>query len=532
MRFKWFNALRERPLQSHWMIALLALLYTGIYNLPFFKRLIQVSSEDGILPVGFLLAAVGLIFCLQMVLFSLLLWPKIGKGLIVITTLLAAPVMYAGWAYGTLFNYDMIENIMQTNQAEASSYFSLSATLVFLLTGLLPVVWIMNQRVQYRRWYKELAMRIGMIAAAAISLWGIAQFYYQDFAITGRNHTELRRLLSPFEFSKSTIKYVRANYFIDPTPFSVLDESPTLDPQQAPDVMVLMLGETARAQNMAYYGYGRNTNEYTAKHTMRVLPPTQSCGTATAVSVPCMFSFLSRSNYDADIAQNQDNILDIAQRAYFAVSWIDDDGGCKGVCARVPTITVPVDASDPLCDGHTCFDEVLVRELQQVLATPSEKPRLIVMHMIGSHGPTYYKRYPADFARFLPDCPRADIQHCSQQEIINSYDNTLLYTDFVLSGIIDTLAAHPQLNSQFVYISDHGESLGEDNYYLHGLPYDMAPEVQKRVPWYLWQNQGVSPDCPVDAATISHDNLSHTLLGLLGVQSSVYDPALDLFNGC
>ena len=192
------------------------------------------------------------------------------------------------------------------------------------------------------------------------------------------------------------------------------------------------------------------------------------------------------------------------------------------------------------CDGQSCFDEVLVENLEEYLANV-KKDAFIVLHMIGSHGPTYYKRYPDSFRKLTPTCDTAEIQKCTREEIVNTYDNTILYTDFVVSRAIGILKKFPHLESGLLYVSDHGESLGENNIYLHGLPYSIAPEEQKKVPTILWMSDNMKKFDHLDYSciakkaeenTFSHDNLYHTLLALMEIRSKTYDKSLDMFDSC
>jgi lipid A ethanolaminephosphotransferase len=206
------------------------------------------------------------------------------------------------------------------------------------------------------------------------------------------------------------------------------------------------------------------------------------------------------------------------------------------MCLRQNYERIDTDTSNPLCDGDYCFDEILVERLQAKLNQLPDKDALIVLHQIGSHGPTYYRRYPDAYRVYTPDCPRSDIQNCSSQELINTYDNTIAYSDYINSKIIELVDA-TDLDSTVVYVSDHGESLGDGGVYLHGLPYRFAPEAQTRVPMWVWTNYHAESlrDClaPFTEPTLaSHDNVFHTLLGMMGISSTAHKPELDLTSHC
>jgi lipid A ethanolaminephosphotransferase len=160
--------------------------------------------------------------------------------------------------------------------------------------------------------------------------------------------------------------------------------------------------------------------------------------------------------------------------------------------------------------------------------------------MLGNHGPAYSRRYPADFRKFEPTCESPELSDCSPAEIVNSYDNAILYTDHVLAGIIHYLQAKTDRNAGLIYLSDHGESLGEAGIYLHGLPYGISPDVQREVPMLFWLSNGLERAAGVShaclkqgsRAAVAHDHLFHSVLGLLQVESAAREDSLDLFAHC
>ncbi len=311
-----------------------------------------------------------------------------------------------------------------------------------------------------------------------------------------------------------------------------------------PPLLILVLGETGRRGNFSLNGYSRPTNPLLEKQNVVSQHAAVSCGTNTAASVPCMFSALGKDAFEAR-KNNYENLLDVLQRAGLTVLWLDNQTGCKGVCDRVPNASTLGLKEPALCNSGECFDEIMLHQLDQRLqtldSTRRSKGTVIVMHQMGSHGPAYYKRSPAAFKRFLPECGSNNLQDCSQQELLNAYDNTIVYTDHFLNSTIEWLKAQESwATPAMVYVADHGESLGENNLYLHGLPYAIAPDVQKQVPWITWLSgsyetrRGVAANClkkQLDAP-LTHDNYFHSVLGLLDVKTSIYRPALDLYAGC
>jgi len=304
---------------------------------------------------------------------------------------------------------------------------------------------------------------------------------------------------------------------------------------------VLVVGESARAENFGILGYNRDTTPKLSKEDgLIAFTDVHSCGTETAVSVPCMFSNMGRKDYNASKAKNEEGLLDVLKHAGIDVIWRDNQSGCKGTCDRV-TLQDVSNLKDPaLCANSECRDEILLQGLQHFIDT-LDKDTVLVLHQMGSHGPEYFKRYPKEFERFTPVCESNALNNCSRESIVNGYDNTLVYTDHVLSTLIDLLRSNQsKVDTAMLYLSDHGESLGEYNLFLHGTPYMLAPEQQKHVAMFAWFSDSYKQSFAVDTRCLqqsrekplSQDNLFHSMLGLLEVNSKVYNQDLDMFAGC
>jgi len=251
-----------------------------------------------------------------------------------------------------------------------------------------------------------------------------------------------------------------------------------------------------------------------------------------------MFSHKDRREFDVEEAKYAQNLMDTLSMADYEILWLENDSGCKGVCDRVPTEDVVKIGSKEHCEKDYCRDEVMLARLEERIKN-HDKNEVIVVHSMGSHGPSYYRRYPEAFRKFTPTCDTADIHRCSRDEIVNTYDNTILYTDYFLSSIIDIARRFPDKEVSILYASDHGESLGENGIYLHGLPYAFAPQEQKHIPFFLWLSdllkKRVNYVCLETKAAnepVSHDHIFHSILGFLNVKTSLFDPSLDIFQGC
>ncbi|MCF5839544.1 phosphoethanolamine transferase [Aeromonas veronii] len=523
---------------------LLVLFFALVLNWPIFLHFYTVLSALTHVKAGFAISIPLVLIAALNAVFIPFTFRFVLKPFFTVLILTGSIVSYAMLKYGVIFDAGMIQNIVETNSGEAGAYLNGSVALWFLLTGLLPVLVLWSLRIRYpARWYQGLALRAGVLAISLLFIGGVASLYYQDYASVGRNNKSLAKEIVPANYVHGLYKYGRDVLFATPIPYQQLGtDARVVARGSKPTLMFLVVGETARSQNYSLNGYGKVTNSFTAKEQGVVsFKDVRSCGTATAVSVPCMFSNLTRRGYDDQLASSRDGLLDVLQHAGVSVLWKENDGGCKGVCRNVPTIEILPKSYPALCQGESCYDEVLLEGLDQQIAGMKGN-KLVAFHLMGSHGPTYFRRYPASERVFMPDCPRSDIENCSNEELVNTYDNTIRYTDKVVGLLIDKLKSlESQYDVGLVYLSDHGESLGAMGLYLHGTPYKFAPDDQTRVPLLTWFSPQLQADRQLDMGCLaaeassqrfSHDNLFHSMLGIMDVQTSVYDNKLDLFKPC
>lgn len=523
---------------------LLVLFFALVLNWPIFLHFYTVLSALTHVKAGFAISIPLVLIAALNAVFIPFTFRFVLKPFFTVLILTGSIVSYAMLKYGVIFDAGMIQNIVETNSGEAGAYLNGSVALWFLLTGLLPVLVLWSLRIRYpARWYQGLALRAGVLAISLLFIGGVAALYYQDYASVGRNNKSLAKEIVPANYVHGLYKYGRDVLFATPIPYQQLGtDARVVARGSKPTLMFLVVGETARSQNYSLNGYGKATNSFTAKEQGVVsFKDVRSCGTATAVSVPCMFSNLTRRGYDDQLASSRDGLLDVLQHAGVSVLWKENDGGCKGVCRNVPTIEILPKSYPALCQDESCYDEVLLEGLDQQIAGMKGN-KLVAFHLMGSHGPTYFRRYPASERAFMPDCPRSDIENCSNEELVNTYDNTIRYTDKVVGLLIDKLKSlESQYDVGLVYLSDHGESLGAMGLYLHGTPYKFAPDDQTRVPLLTWFSPQLQADRQLDMGCLaaeassqrfSHDNLFHSMLGIMDVQTSVYDNKLDLFKPC
>jgi len=440
--------------------------------------------------------------------------------------------------YNTIIDEGMIQNIFETDTKEVYDLLNFKLFLNIFLLGILPSYFVYKVKIIPQK--KEFLTRIKIILfnfALVIILYFLFSKYWISFF---RTHKRLRMYTNPTFYIYSFSKYIKHKYFTKPIKFKHIGLDAKLINKNPPKMVILVLGEAARYDHFSLNGYKRDTNPNLEKIKNIVsFTNMYSCATATAKSVPCMFSNLTRKEYDEKIAKKSDNVIDILNRAGVNVFWFDNDSGSKGVAKRIKNYIDYSNSNNPkYCSKSGCIDEILFKDLEKYInEVNNSKPIFIVLHTKGSHGPAYYKRYPKEFEKFKPVCKTNQLQDCTKEEVKNAYDNTILYTDYILSKTINFLKKYQnKYQVAMFYIADHGESLGENGIYLHGLPYFIAPDAQKHPASIVWfsKNFDINQSCvkTLKNKKLSHDYLFSTILGLMDVKTKVYNKNLDIFNKC
>lgn len=535
--------LRKFSLSSTALIALVSLYFTVVLNYPFYKTVLKLHPFTGSPEDYFLFTVPFFVFFTLNAAFQIIALPILHKVIIPLFLVIASAISYQEIFFGIYFDSDQLNNVLQTSVAESSRLITLPYLLWIFFLGVVPALLYLRTTVNYRRWYKEIFARVAMVLLSAAVITGIGKFYYKEYAAFSRNNKEIAHLILPSNFIGAGIKIVKKNYQMN-LPFTEIGlDTFLVKPDAYRHVTILVVGETTRAQNWGLNGYERQTTpQLAARNDIINFKNVSSCGTATAISVPCMFSQYTRDDYNATKAAHEDNLLDILQRSGIEVLWRDNDTGCKGVCDRVPTQDMTSLNLAEYCNNGECLDEILLKDLEAELHK-SDKDTVIVLHTIGSHGPTYNERYSKEFEKFTPTCDTNEIQKCSNEQLVNTYDNGILYIDNFLNNVIKVLEKEPNWESTMFYVSDHGESLGEDGIYLHAAPYAIAPKYQTRVPMVMWfsplwaKNEGFDLDClrkNAETQEYSHDNYFHTVFSMMDTKNdvSVYDKNLDILAQC
>lgn len=510
--------------QSQRLILMTAFLIVLFFNQTFFTKLASLALEEKNYTV--LVSAPLVLMLLLVVILNLLLLVTHRfslKAVLALVLVICASSSYFMDSFGTIIDKEMFNNMAQTDSAEVLDLVTPRLFLYLMMGALLPVFLMMRYRLFDAHYGAEVGKRglmillgLGLIAG----LYGVLNGAYGAFF---RNHKELRMYLNPIYPVSSFVKFVKIKTQGE-TVFTPIALDAHKSDSETKKLVILIVGETARAENFSLNGYTMPTSPLLqARDDIVAFSNFYSCGTVTAVSVPCMFSKFSRTEFSDD-KNAYENLVDVVQKVGVRVLWRDNNsGGSKGVANRVENAKYY---------GGKAYDEVLLEDLQSAIDEKHEDT-LIVLHQEGSHGPTYFKRYPEAFKKFTPACDTQDLNQCTQEQIINSYNNTLLYTDFVVNQAIELLKKNESnYETTLFYVSDHGESLGENGVYLHGIPYFMAPDAQKHVPALFYfgaQNRDKLTMLNAKKTdAFSHDNLFHTMLGLFEIQTREYNTKLDM----
>lgn len=531
--------LRHRPRIT---LEALALLTSGYFAVTANASFWSAAVPDGWKQWALVLALTTLVLGLHGFLLGLLLIRIWAKPLLSALLIATAFTSYFTQSYGIYLDGDMLRNVLHTDWPESRELLTAGLALHVTVYAGLPIAVLWRLDIVARPPVRGLLVRTGFLFAMAVTVVLSMTTSFKEVSSLIRNHREIRYLLTPANILYGIGSMVLSRQSVGGGALLPVAEDARLEAmpgQRRPRLVVLVVGETVRAQNWGLNGYVRQTTPELAHIDAVNFRNTRACGTSTEISLPCMFSPFGRRDYDMRRIRTHQSFLHVLQRVGVDVMWRDNQSGCKGVCEGLPFEFTSSSGNSELCSGSRCLDEVLLKDFP---THPSDPPRdrLVVLHMLGNHGPSYYQRYPDGFRQFLPACEYSDLGLCTREEIVNAYDNAVLYTDHVLARTIAELRAVEGFDTAMIFLSDHGESLGEGGLYLHGVPYAIAPEHQKQVPMLMWFSPRFQDQTTLDMACLreraespaSHDDLFSTVLGLFDVQTSSRDPEHDLLTEC
>ena len=457
----------------------------------------------------------------------LILHGRSARWLLALTLLGSAITGFYMQTFGVVIDSVMLDNIRHTDSKEAVGLYSAEMLGWVILTGLIPALWVIFKAPQAcfktEGWKLRGTQTLLVLSLMLACVWPNSAGYASFI----REHKLVRMYANPTFVHYSLLKWLQQHTRpVDNGSLMAIatDTHPVVSGGK-PELVIMVVGETARYDRFALNGYHKPTNPRLLKENIVSFKQVTSCGTSTGVSVPCMFSILGRKDYDEDKAKHMENALDVLKQHGVHVLWRDNNSDSKGVAIRVPYDDYQTPARNTQCDRE-CRDVGMLVGLDKIVAEHRQQDMLIVLHQMGNHGPEYYRRYPKAFEKFTPVCKESDLSKCSQEEIDNAYDNAILYTDYFLSEVIRFLKQYDNSHeTAMLYVSDHGESLGEHGIYLHAAPYMIAPREQTHVPAILWLGQHFDYQLgqiqPYANYPLSHDDLFCTLLTAYELKSDV-----------
>ncbi len=486
----------------------------------------------------------GAVFAFTLLVTALFMGRYLQKTVLVLLILIGAGSSYYMDTLGVMIDRDMIQNVVTTTVQESKHLITFNFISYMVIWGILPALLVWWVPVKRGKWLPDFFRQAVLVLVSLVLCVGLLMTNLKSYSVVLRSHKQVLGSYQPGAPIAASVEYIKLmlkSRKIDLQPRGRdAQKGPLISATKKPVLTVVFAGETARAQNFSLHGYKRDTNrELEAIDDVVSFQDVNSCGTATATSLPCMFSRFGRADYSYTKGIGNENLLDILTHAGVNVEWWENNTGDKNIADRVKVFQTTYLKDPEFCAVGECNDGIFAQYLQKKIDSITEDT-LIVIHMIGSHGPSYYLRYPEEYRRYTPTCDTSELKNCTVQEIVNTYDNSIAYTDHVVAQTIQMLKDQSRVTGAMVYMSDHGESLGENGIYLHGAPYFMAPEYQTKVPFIWWLSPEYQRDFNMDLTclrnraqkTASHANLFHSVLGLMNIDTDERNADLDLISAC
>jgi len=516
------------------LVVTTSLFLAVLYNYAFFRNVLSTYPLTWD-KLPFIVSLFLVLFCLTALVLLIVSSQYTLKPVLILVLVASSFASYFMDTFNVVIDIVMLGNAAQTDVAEAMDLLNFKFAAYFLLLGVLPSVWVYKARVDYGSWKREVVSKLKYVTALVLVLLVTGLVFSRHYASFFREHKRLRYYTNPVAWIGSTVRFSFGSMKAEGKtvrPIGRDAKIPASDTDR--ELIILVVGEAARADKFSLNGYAKETNPLLAKEDVVSFTEFYSSGTSTSVAVPSMFSIYGRKGYSRQKVRETENLLDVLSHAGVNVLWRENNSSSKGVADRVLFEDYRSPKTNPVCDVE-CRDEGMLDGLQECIDRTKQGDITIVLHQMGNHGPAYYKRYPPEFERFTPVCKSNQLDRCTNEQVENAYANAILYTDYFLSRVIELLKRNSgEFEAAMVYVGDHGESLGENRIYLHGLPYFMAPDAQKHVAAVMWFSDSFKIDRKALRAKadlpFSHDNLFHTMLGLMEIETSIYNKSLDILK--
>ena len=497
------------------LVLLMSLLNFIFFHYPFFKFVFNNLDYKSLNGLTIVISLIILMLILNAFVFFLIFFLSryVGKFLLVIFFIINAIAVYFVNTYGVIIDESMIGNVFNTNYDESSSFFSIKLVLYIVLLGIIPSIYLIKVKI-----IKVTVKKFSIISSLTLLFVLFLVFVNaSNWLWIDKNSKTLGGLAMPWSYAVNTsLFYIHEHKKNEK---EILLPNATIKDNQK-SIVVLVIGESARSQNFSLYGYEKNTNPLLSKTANVFHFEATSDATYTTAGVK---SILEHTNTD-DLYEILPNYLyrNDVEVVWRTTNWGEPPIHIKNFQNR--------DYLKPNCKGEGCnYDEVLLRGLKEQILASKKNKILIVLHTSTSHGPTYSKKYPPQFEKFKPVCNSVELGNCTQTELINAYDNTIVYTDYILSKVIDDLKQLKEFKSTMLFVSDHGESLGEKNLYMHGIPISIAPKEQYEIPFIVWLSDNSSKKLKPNN-NLTQNHVFHSVLNFLNIESPIYNEDMNIYK--
>ena len=499
---------------THFVVIMSSLLFI-LFHYPFFKFVFNNVDYKSFTGVSIIVSLViAMLVANAFALFLIFFFSRlVGKILLVLFFIINAVAVYFINTYSVIIDESMIGNVLNTNYSESSSFFSIKLVLYVVLLGILPSIFIIKAKIITVTAKKFLVS----ISLTLLFLLTLAFANASNWLWIDKNSKTLGGLAMPWSYAVN-IPLFYIHQFKKNEKEILLPDATIKDNQKS--VVILVIGESARSENFSLYGYPKNTNPLLSKTPNVSHFNATSDATYTTAGVK---SIVEHENTDElyEILPNYlyRNNVDVIWRT---TNWGEPPVHIKNYQNREVLM--------PNCKGDGCdYDGILLSGLKEQILASKKNKILIVLHTSTSHGPTYSKKYPAQFEIFKPVCNSVELGNCSHTELVNAYDNTIVYTDYLLANVIKDLKQLQEYKSAMIFVSDHGESLGENNLYMHGLPRSIAPKQQYEIPFIVWTSDNSARQMKPNKI-LTQNYVFHSVLNFLNIQSPVYKEQMNIFK--
>ena len=502
----WF----KRPLSVVWFSAVVSLFTLIAYHKPLFGYVADnVEGSGAVIITSFALLIIVFNFMFTMLFMRLL--RMVGRIIIALSFVANGAALYFVNTYEVLLTRDVMGNLFNTRVSEASGFVSVDMFLYLILLGIVPAIYVLCRKVEYGTWL-NLAKSVG---ASLLGIILLAVVNINNVLWIDRNATKIGALILPWSYIANSARHFHKQKMLNREEIRLPDAEFT---SEEPQLMVLVIGESARSENFSLYGYNRETNPLLKRDSVTTYKARASA-TSTTQAVKAILDHKR-------VKELYEILPNYMYRNGVDVVWRTANWGEPPLHIEKYRNVARLRELHPDADGR--YDGILVEDLRAEIEASTSNKLLIVIHTSTSHGPTYNKKYPAEFEQFIPVCNTVEMAKADRAELINAYDNTILYTDYLLHSVINILRGVKDRTCSMLYISDHGESLGEGGVYMHGMvAASMAPKEQIEIPFIVWNGSSRKLK---DIEEAGHYHVFHSVMDFLDMRSDFYNEEFSIFE--